>query len=159
MAKLFLICGFLGAGKTTISKQLAIEHNAEYMNVDKHVMKMFAPDEYERNWEKCFAAAEEDLWQQIQQCAKLHKNVVFDVGFWTRKSRDDARLRATQAGIKPIVYYVYAPDEILKQRIAKRPGKIAENNIKNFDTIKQMFEEPQNRQNKIKTAQMGGLRF
>lgn len=43
----------------------------------------------------------------------------------------------------PIVYYVYAPDEILKERIAQRPGKIAENNIKNFDTIKQMFEEPQ----------------
>ena len=32
--------------------------------------------------------------------------------------------------------------KILKERIAQRPGKIAENNIKSFDTIKQMFEEP-----------------
>lgn len=143
MATLFLICGFLGSGKTTLSKRFAMEHNAEYMNVDETVIQMFTAGEYEYNWEKCFATAEEILWQQIQQCAKSNKNVVFDVGFWTRKSRDDARLRATQAGMKPIVYYVYAPDDILKQRIAKRPGKIAENNITNFDTIKQMFEEPQ----------------
>lgn len=142
MAKVFLICGFLGAGKTSISKQLTQEYDAEYMNVDNHVMEMFSPDEYESNWEECFTAAEEDLWQQIQQCATTNKNVVFDVGFWTRESRDAARRRATQSGMEPIMYYVYAPDEILKQRIANRPGKIAENNIKNFDTIRKMFEEP-----------------
>ena len=66
----------------------------------------------------------------------------------------------------PIVYYVYAPDEILKERIAQRPGKIAENNIKNFDTIKQMFEEPQADEDFIridnyqaKPPAVGGLRF
>ena len=143
MAKIFLICGFLGAGKTTISKQLAKQYDAEYMNVDNHVMQMFARDEYESNWEKCFTTAEDDLWQKIQLCAQSNTNVVFDVGFWTRKSRDAARARARQIGMTPIVYYVYSPDEILKERIAQRPGRIAENNIKNFDTIKQMFEEPQ----------------
>lgn len=143
MAKLFLICGFLGAGKTTVSKRLADEYNAEYMNVDETVMKTFTPDEYENNWETCFGKAEEMLWQKVQECAEHNKNVVFDVGFWTRKSRDDARLRATQVGMAPVLYYVYAPDKILKQRIAKRPGKIAANNVKNFDTIKQMFEPPQ----------------
>ena len=143
MAKIFLICGFLGAGKTTISKQLAKQYDAEYMNVDNHVMQMFARDEYESNWEICFTTAEDDLWQKIQLCAQSNTNVVFDVGFWTRKSRDAARARARQIEMTPIVYYVYAPDEILKERIAQRPGKIAENNIKNFDTIKQMFEEPQ----------------
>ena len=64
MAKIFLICGFLGAGKTTISKQLAKQYDAEYMNVDNHVMQMFARDEYESNWEKCFTTAEDDLWQK-----------------------------------------------------------------------------------------------
>ena len=143
MAKIFLMCGFLGAGKTTVSKQLAKQYNAEYMNVDRHVTQMFARDEYERDWEKCFAAAEDALWQKIQLCAQSDTNVVFDVGFWTRESRDTACARARQIGMTPIVYYVYAPDKILKERIAQRPGKIAENNIKNFDIIKQMFEEPQ----------------
>ncbi len=143
MATIFLMCGFLGAGKTTVSRQLAKEYDAEYMNVDTHVMQMFSDAEYEHNWEKCFVAAEEDLWQKIVRCARDNKNVVFDVGFWTRKSRDMARMRARQIGITPMVYYVFAPDEILKKRIAQRLGKIAENNIKNFDTIKLMFEEPQ----------------
>ncbi|MBQ8293873.1 MAG: ATP-binding protein [Alphaproteobacteria bacterium] len=143
MAKLFLICGFLGAGKTTVSKQLAKQYNAEYMNVDSHVTQLFARDEYEHNWEKCFSIAEDDLWQKIKLCAQSDTDVVFDVGFWTRKSRDMASARARQIGMTPIVYYVYAPDEILKKRIAQRSGRIAENNIKNFDTIKQMFENPQ----------------
>lgn len=143
MAKLFLICGFLGAGKTTLSKRFAMEHNVEYMNVDETVMQMFTAGEYEYNWEKCFATAEEILWQQIQQCAAINRNVVFDVGFWTRKSRDIARQRAMNIGMQSVLYYVYAPDAILKQRIAMRPGKIAENNIKKFDTIRKMFEEPQ----------------
>lgn len=143
MAKLFLICGFLGAGKTTISKQLAQQHDAEYMNVDETVIQMFAPEQYHNDWESCFYEAEKVLWLKIQECAKCDKDVVFDVGFWTRKSRDEARLRAQQIGLEPVLYYVYAPDNILKQRISKRPGKIAANNIKNFDTIKQIFEPPQ----------------
>ncbi len=143
MAKIFLMCGFLGAGKTTVSKRLAKQYDAEYMNVDNHVIRLFTRDEYEDNWENCFSTAEEDLWQKIRLCAQSNTNVVFDVGFWTRQSRDIARTRAKQFGMTPIVYYVYAPDEILKQRIASRSGKIAENNIKNFDAIKQMFEEPQ----------------
>lgn len=143
MAKIFLICGFLGAGKTTISKQLAQQYNAEYMNVDETVLQMFAPEQYHKEWEHCFSGAEKALWLKIQECAKCGKDVVFDVGFWTRKSRDEARLRAKQNGIEPVLYYVYAPDHILKQRISKRTGKIAANNIKNFDTIKQMFEPPQ----------------
>ncbi len=143
MAKLFLICGFLGAGKTTVSKQLTQQYDAEYMNVDSHVTQLFTRDEYENNWEACFTVAEHDLWQKIRLCAQSDTNVVFDVGFWTRKSRDVARARARQIGMTPIVYYVYAPDKVLKERIAQRSGKIAENNIKNFDTIKPMFEEPQ----------------
>ena len=143
MAKLFLMCGFLGAGKTTVSKQLADKCNAEYMNVDETVMKNFTPIEYENNWEACFGKAEEMLWRKIHNCALHNKNVVFDVGFWTRQSREVARMRAKHVGMEPMLYYVYAPDEILKQRIAQRSGKIAENNVKNFDTIKQMFEIPQ----------------
>lgn len=143
MAKLFLICGFLGAGKTTFSKKLAYEHNAEYMNVDEYVMRNFTKEEYENNWEECFSKAEEALWKKIYKCAKNNQNVVFDVGFWTRQSRDNARNRAQEIGITPVLYYIYAPDEILKQRIATRPGSIAANNIKKFDSIKQMFEVPQ----------------
>lgn len=143
MAKIFLICGFLGAGKTTISKQLAQQYDAEYMNVDETVAQMFAPEQYHNDWERCFSEAEKVLWLKIQEYAKCDKSVVFDVGFWTRESRDEARLRAQQIGLEPVLYYVYAPDNILKQRISKRTGKIATNNIKNFDNIKQMFEAPQ----------------
>ena len=133
MAKLFLICGFLGAGKTTFSKKLAYETNAEYMNVDEYVMQNFTKQEYENNWEYCFTKAEELMWQKIYKCTQNNQNVVFDVGFWTRQSRDKARNRVLKIGITPVLYYIYAPDEILKQRIATRSGSIAENNIKNFE--------------------------
>ena len=34
------------------------------------------------------------------------------------------------------------PDDIAKDRILLRSGKIAENNVRNFDEIKKLFSEP-----------------
>ncbi len=40
------------------------------------------------------------------------------------------------------MYYLYAPDDVLKQRILSRQGGVAENNIRRFDDLKKLFEEP-----------------
>lgn len=46
-------------------------------------------------------------------------------------------------GGNPIVYYIYAPNSVLKQRLTTRRGKIAEQNLLHFDNIKKKsFEEP-----------------
>lgn len=138
----YIICGFLGAGKTTYSKKLAQETEAIHLNADEWCMKLFSKDEYEKNWEDCFLKTMDYLWDRASEFFKEEKSVIFDIGFWSKQSRDDACKKASELGGFPVIHYVYAPDNILKERIAKRKGAIAENNIKNFEEIKKLFEEP-----------------
>ncbi len=142
MPKLYLVCGFLGAGKTTISKKLAMEFRAEHINVDEWCMRLHTPEEYETDWENCFAKTINIIWENISQKAANQKSIILDMGFWDKKSRDLARQKAVEFGMNTQLYYIYAPDEILKQRISLRKGKIAEHNLNNFDNIKKLFQEP-----------------
>lgn len=143
VAKLYLICGFLGAGKTTYSKKLADITGALYLNPDDWCMQLFSKEEYEQHWEQCFAQTIEFLWDKIKEVSKHHQDVIFDMGFWTKASREEARNRAIQFEMEPILYYIYAPDDILKQRISRRTGAIAQKNYQQFEQIKSAFEAPQ----------------
>ncbi len=142
MSKLYLICGFLGAGKTTYSQKLALGKNALHLNPDEWCVKLFPKDVYEKNWSDCFTKTIEVLWIKTKEAATCNQDVIFDMGFWTKESRDDARNRALALGMETELHYVYAPDEILKERISHRTGLIAENNLRQFDRIKQSFEPP-----------------
>ncbi len=143
MATLHIIQGFLGAGKSTFSRQLATQTNALHLNPDDWCMRLFKPEEYESQWEKCFAQTLEILWQKTEEALKSGQDVIFDCGFWNRESRDFAKSQAQKFGADYKHYYIYAPDKILKQRIAQRTGKIAEHNLAHFDEIKLLFAEPQ----------------
>ena len=61
----YLICGFLGAGKTTYSPKLSKETGAIHLNPDKWCMKLFSKKEYEQNWNKCFSETIEYLWKKV----------------------------------------------------------------------------------------------
>ena len=138
----YLICGFLGAGKTTYSKELAQRTGAQHLNSDEICMRKYTPEEYENNWEACFAQTLDYLWQKIAVYIKQNQDVIFDMGFWSKSSRKQAVNKIKQMGGNPVVYYIYAPDSVLKQRLTTRTGKIAEQNLLQFDIIKKSFEEP-----------------
>lgn len=146
----YLICGFLGAGKTTYSKKLAQETNAVHLNADEWCMKLFSKEEYEKNWENCFLKTMDYLWKQAAELFQQKKSVILDIGFWTMQERHNAYTQAIQLGFEPIIHYIYAPDNILKNRISQRTGAIADYNLIHFDEIKKKFEEPNNSENYIK---------
>lgn len=138
----YLICGFLGAGKTTYSQKLAAQTNAVHLNPDEWCMKLFSKEKYETNWDDCFKKAVNSLWQKANEYAKQSKSVIFDMGFWDKKDRQNAYAKAIDMGFEPVICYVYAPDYILIGRISQRKGLIAEHNLKNFSNLKTLFEAP-----------------
>lgn len=138
----YLICGFPGAGKTTYAHGLSVETGAVCLNPDTACMRLFTPDQYERNWDACFAKTVDYLWVQAADYARRGQSVIFDMGFWTRQSRQEASYKARQIGFKVIVYYIDAPDAILKQRLSQRSGIIAARNLQNFENLRQQFEAP-----------------
>ena len=142
MSKLYLIQGFLGAGKTTFARQLSAQTGAIVLNPDESCLAFYAPQEYETDWNRCFAQTVERLWAEAQQYLYAGQDVIFDMGFWSRASRDEAREKARKWGVECILYYLYAPDEVLLQRLSARKGKIADDNRRNFISLKKQFEEP-----------------
>ena len=143
----YLICGFLGAGKTTYSKKLAQNTGAVHLNPDDVCMQKYKPQEYENNWEACFANTLDFLWQKVASYITQNQDVIFDMGFWSKSSRQNAIAKIRQMGGEPIIHYIYAPDFILKQRLMTRSGKIAEQNLLNFEIIKKSFEAPEQDEN------------
>ena len=139
----FIFCRDFGAGKTTFARKLAAETGAEVLCPDAYCLSCFSPEEYEKDWEKCFSRAVSLLWKQAEAAVQSGKDVILDMGFWDRKSRDEARRKIAEMGAEAILYYLYAPDEILKKRISERKGAVAENNRRHFDDLRRKFEEPQ----------------
>lgn len=142
MAIVHLICGFLGAGKTTFSKQMEKEGLGIRLNADEECMTLFESDVFERNWGNCFDVAVESLNLKALKYLKEGRDVIFDCGYWSKASRSEAINLFKKTGVDVKLYYIYAPDEVLKKRISMREGKIAESNFKHFEELKKLFEPP-----------------
>lgn len=120
---LVLICGLPGAGKTTLSRQLAKSISATLLNPDEEMVnrKLDLLDETAR------AIVEADQWERAQELLKDGKSVIMDNGFWARKERDNLRLEARRLGVGVKLHYLDVPIDELWKRIELR-NKTPENN-------------------------------
>jgi predicted kinase len=138
---LYIIHGFLGSGKTTFSEKLSLETGAVHMNPDEWCVKLFEKNN-RQHWRKCFDETVNILWEKTVEYLSNGTDVIFDMGFWDRQSRNHAKSIAAKCNSDFKHYYIYVPDDIAKERLLSRSGKIAENNVENFDEIKKQFSEP-----------------
>lgn len=142
MADICILHGFLGAGKSTFARKLARQNRTIVLNPDRWCMRLFSAETYEKNWDVCFAETVGVLWRRAAKHIAAGRSVVFDMGFWSKASRTEARRKAEEMGAGFRHYYVYAPDEVLRQRLRGREGTIAARNLENFDELKALFEAP-----------------
>ncbi len=146
--KLYIIQGFIGAGKSTYSKKLQEKTGAIHYNPDEWVSKLFKKEEFMQNWNQCFDEVLRILWEKTKEDLKNGKDVIFDMGFWLRKDRDYARTIANECSAETELIFLNVPDEILKNRIVKdRPPELAKRHLQNFEENKKKFEIPQEYEN------------
>lgn len=142
-AILYIIQGFIGAGKSTFSKKLSLETSAIHLNPDEWVTKLYEKDVYMNNWNECFEATLNELWKRTREYLNNGDSVIFDMGFWKKADRDYARNVAIECNAICKHYYLFVPDEILKERIvSNRPPEWAKIHLENFDKNKELFEVP-----------------
>ena len=108
-ATLYIIQGFIAAGKSTFSNKLKKETDSIHLNPDEWVTKMYEYDYYMSHWEECFDNTLDHLWKLTKEYLTGNKNVIFDMGFWTTESRKEAIKKALELGFFPIIHYIYAP--------------------------------------------------
>jgi predicted kinase len=115
-ARLMIVCGLPGSGKTTHAKQLQATLRAI----------RFCPYEWMDAlsvdvWDERMRGKIEALqWQLGQQLLALGLNVIIEWGTWGRSERDALRLRARELGAAVELHYLSAPVDVLFNRLQRR---------------------------------------
>ena len=123
MARLILVCGPTGVGKTTYSISLSQELEAIRFSIDPWMQTLFSKDMISLDYawmiervNRCY----EQIWQVSEQILALSGNVVLDLGFTTKAQRDFFSTRSTKLSVNSEIHYLYAHKDTRKQRVDKR---------------------------------------
>jgi predicted kinase len=141
-ARLILICGLPGSGKTTLATQLAPKLRAVRFCPDewKHDLDIDYYDEPRR------VRLEARLWRLGQELLTLGQSVIFENGFWAREERDELRRAARVLGVPVELHYLEVPVDELWRRLEVRneralPGT-APINQEDLQSWARQFEAP-----------------
>jgi predicted kinase len=141
-ARLIVICGLPGSGKTTLAKQLAPDVPAVRLCPDewKHDLGIDYYDEPRR------VLLENRLWRLGQELLALGQSVILENGFWSREERDELRLGARSLGVAVELHYLETPVDELWRRLEIRneeakPGS-APIKREDLETWSRQFEAP-----------------
>lgn len=137
-ARLIIICGLPGSGKTTLAKTLESRLNAIRFCPDEW-METLSIDIYDENRRGKIEGLQ---WEQGQQLLSLGLIVIIEWGTWGRSERDLLRLRARELGAAVELHYLSAPVDILFERLQNRGMENPP--IKRDDLIKwfEIFQVP-----------------
>src|SRR5918999_127401 len=141
-ARLILICGLPGSGKTTLAEQLAPIVRAVRLSPDewKHDLGIDYYDEQAR------VRLEERLWRLARELLTLGQSVILENGFWAREEREELRLAARTLGVAVELHYLEASVDELWRRLEIRneegkPGT-APITREDLETWSRQFEAP-----------------
>jgi len=138
-----LMFGFLGAGKTTLAKELERRRRAVRFTPDEWMARLFGDDPPADTFADRAEAIAELLQPIWVRCLTLGLDVVLDYGFWSRVERDRVRGIVRDAGATAMLWAVYCPDGKARRRIALR-NRSARRSLyvapATFDLLKSRFE-------------------
>ena len=115
-ARLFIVCGLPGSGKTTRAMQLEHSFNAIRFCPDEWMTELSIDIYDEQRRDKI----ERLQWILAQNLLGRDIPVIIEWGTWARSERDQLRLGARAIGAGAELHYLTAPVEVLYQRIHRR---------------------------------------
>jgi predicted kinase len=115
-ARLIIVCGLPGSGKTTLAKCLEESLHAIRLAPDEWMdaLSINLYDEENR------ARIEALQWKLGQELLKLGLVVIIEWGTWGKSERDILREGARKLGAAVELHYLSAPPEVLFERIQRR---------------------------------------
>jgi predicted kinase len=121
--KVILVCGPVGAGKTTYSMALAKEIGAIRFSIDPWMQTLFAKDMQSLDYAWILERVDrchQQIWEVAEQILKLNGNVILDLGFTSRQHRDRFKALSKAVGVEAEIHYLKAAIAVRKQRVKQR---------------------------------------
>lgn len=141
MQKLILICGPVGAGKTTYAHSLCEDIGGVRFSIDPWMQTLFAKDmtslDFDWMMERVNRCSEQ-IWETATQILRLDGIVVLDLGFTTFGQRRHFYDKAKEINIISELHYLNAPKEVRKDRVKKRNIE-KDSSVYSFEVTDQMF--------------------
>jgi predicted kinase len=128
-ARLFMVGGLPGAGKTTRSRQIAERFGAVPMSPDEW-MERLGIDVSDQETRGIIESIQADLTIDLLRSGA---SVVVEWGLWTRAERDQLRSRAKAAGAFVHLDFLDAPVDTLWDRVRGREQQIGSRAITRAD--------------------------
>jgi predicted kinase len=117
----FIMLGFLGSGKSYVSRWLAPHVGAVYLRVDELRLAMFGPDRPELYIPENKALVNNaSQYAMIQILKSGQASVVQDANHNAKKVRQEIASKAASYGATAIVVWVQSPLEVAKERTEVR---------------------------------------
>lgn len=149
MAKVYLICGKIGCGKSTYAKKLMKKHNAVLLSIDEIMLAIFDQDAGE-NHDFYRKRLLEYLYHKSLELVASGISVILDFGFWTYQERANTRKFFQSKNIPVEFHYLNISHDEWEKRLAKRNAEVSKNESKAYlvdeglkKKCEELFEEPQ----------------
>lgn len=118
MSTIHLIHGFMGFGKTTLSKKLAKKYNAKHFAVDQVMFKKYGrnPKDFNRAYQEC----DDYIWKETARLVRAGQDVILDYGFWDKDTRKKVQEKALKLTPNVLWHQLICDINVAKQRVLKR---------------------------------------
>lgn len=119
MAKIYLICGKIGSGKTYYAKELLEDGRTVALSCDDFTKTVFDNDLGERH-DAIMSNIRTYFLQKAVEICSCGVNVVLDWGFWTRAERTEITEFLNNSQVLFEWHYMDITDEKLRENITVR---------------------------------------
>lgn len=120
VSNVYLIHGFIGAGKTTFAKKLEKDTGARRFSPDEMIAKRFGVNLTVKEIREANLVVKAEIWEEVKSLIKNNQDIILDYGFWKKEQRIEFAGKIKELGGKPIFYEVLCDFQTMRKRALQR---------------------------------------
>lgn len=112
--------GFVASGKSTFAKKLAADKDIRRLNIDDMYVEKYGSKADNQVTPEIWSDLHKQLWQEVADSIASGKDIIVDLGHWSKGARNAARDKAEKLGANHVFYNIITDEKTALERLAKR---------------------------------------